>query len=156
MNVAFRPRRSMRSETAQLAFVAAFTLALASAFPYGALAPERSRERPARPARAGCAIVVLSEEEESKALAAARSSWSVGSDGVKRLRIELFEDLPEACQGPVADAAWRMRRERCAAGPYEPDDAQTDMRAPAPAILEPPKEKPSGIAFPREEMLRIE
>ena len=156
MSPSFRPRRSMRSEFVQLALVALFAVSVACVFPYAALSPAVRGAESQPQARASCAIVRLTEEEESGALAAARSAWHVNAEGVKRLRIELFEDLPESFQGPVADIAARTRVVRGEEGPYAPDGVPTDMRAAPAARMEPPAGESAPAAFPRDEMLKLE
>ena len=150
-----RPRRRMGSELLPLAAAAAIQFAVVLAvnpFLHGtAAAAGRHEVRP----RAACALVELSEEEEAKAVAASRSAWHVDSDGVKRLRIEMFEALPEAHYGPVSDAVVSPSAARGRRGGYDAMAIPTDLRSPPPAALPAETDAPRP-AFSRDSMLSID
>ena len=153
----YRSRRSVRSEILPIAVVLAIPLLLAWIFPYSALSPlARQTDGAMGPTRPFYAIVALNADEEAMALAAARTAWHVNSEGVKRLRIEMFaDDLPEDASGPVVEIDQRTRARGSNAIPYKPVFLPSDFRAPAPVVLPKPENPPKPQPFPKEELLKL-
>ena len=153
----YKPQRRLKSELLPLAIVVSLPLALAAVFPYGVLVPSGRRPpAPSSDAPATCAIVNLTEAEERQALAAARSSWNVNADGVKRLRIELFEDLPDEPMGAVIDVDARSRPPAGGDIGYEPSLLPSSLQAPAPTVLEAVPGEARPAAFPKSDMLKLD
>ena len=154
----FRPRRSMRIEVGQLLAALALPAAILHAFPYKALAPASAAPAPAERRRAACAFVNLDGEEERRIMAAAKSSWQVSADGVRRPTLEMFaEEIPEAALGPVGDMSIRTRTFRSAPRPKRQFAPPTDLRAPSPAEIAPDEvEAAPRTAFGRDDLLRLD
>ena len=153
----FGPRRRLRSEVLPISMVLAIPLALAWVFPYSALSPVPKDLGGIRTDRTFYAFVDLDEDEEARAMAAARTAWHVNSEGVKKLRIEMFaDDLPDDASGVVVDVDQRTRVSRGSAIPYEPTELPSDLRAPAPTVLDKPEPPVKPQPFPREEMLKLD
>ena len=154
----FRPRRSMRIEVGQLVAALAMPVAILHAFPYKALAPAAPAAAPAGRSRATCAFVSLDAEEERRIMAAAKSSWQVSADGVRRQALEMFvEEIPEAALEPVGDMSIRTRAFRGAPRPDRPFAPPTDLRAPSPAEIAPDEvEAVPRTAFGRDDLLRLD
>ena len=154
----FRPRRSVRIEVAQLIAALALPAAILHAFPYKALAPASASAAPAGRSRATCAFVSLDAEEERRIMAAAKSSWQVNADGVRRPTIEMFvEEIPDAALDPVGDMSIRTRTFRGAPRPKRPFAPPTDLRAASPAEIAPDEvEVAPRSAFGREDLLRLD
>jgi len=154
----YRPRRSLRIEIGQLAAALALPAAIFYTFPYKALAPSARVAAAAGPRRSACAFVTLGQDQERRILAASRSAWQISTEGVRRLRLDMFaEEIPAATLDPVADIAIRTRVARSAPLPDIPAVIPTDMRAPAPDSIAPAKGGGApAMAFPKEEMLRLE
>ena len=153
----YRSRRSVRSEILPIAVVLAIPLVLVWIFPYAALSPLAKQETSGTgQARPFCAIVELNAEEEAMALAAARTAWHVNSEGVKRLRIEMFaDDLPDDASGPVVEIDQRTRTRGGRVIPYKPVFLPSDFRAPEPVVLAKPEAPAKPQPFPKEEMLKL-
>ena len=151
---AIRSARRLRSEFFPLSIAFATSLILAAVFPYGALSPLAPSSGTAGVAEASCAFVSLTDDEMSKALAAARTSWHVNSDSLAGQRLEMFEELPEAVQGAVVDIDMGNAPRRGQPPGYKADAVPTDMRAPLPPAL--PSVPPSAPkpAFSREDLLK--
>jgi len=155
----YRPRRSLRIEIGQLAAALALPAAIFYTFPYKALAPSaRAAADAVGPRRSTCAFVTLAQDEEKSVLAASKSAWQISTEGVRRLRLDMFaEEIPEAVIDPVADISIRTRIDRSAPLPEISVMIPTDMRAPQPESIAPAKgEDAPSMAFPKEEMLRLE
>ena len=153
----FRPRRRLRSEVLPISVVLAIPLALVWIFPYSALSPVARNSDGLRADKTLYAFVELDEEEEASAMAAARTAWHVNSEGVKKLRIEMFaDDLPDDASGVVMDVDQRTRISRGSAIHYEPMELPSDLRAPAPTVLSKPAPSVTPQPFPREEMLKLD
>lgn len=153
----FCPRRRLRSEIAQLVTVVVAPVALAMVFPYRALSvspdisvvPERSRPF--------CAFIDLDSDSEAEAMSAARTAWHVNSEGVKRLRIEMFaDDLPEGTPGPVVTVDQRTRFGHDGAMRYASEALPSDLRAAPPEKLSRQEgESVPQPAFMRDELLKL-
>jgi len=154
----YRPRRSLRIEIGQLAAALALPVAIFYTFPYKALAPSARSAKAAAPRRSSCAFVTLGQDEERRILAASKSAWQVSTEGVRRLRLDMFaEEIPAATLDPVADIAIRTRVGRSAPMPRASAMIPTDMRAPVPDTIAPARGEDSpAMAFPKEDMLRLE
>lgn len=151
-----RPSRRLRYEIYSLAAVLSFPVAMALAFPYGAVSFSAS-EPPARP-EARCAFVSLSDEDESSALAAARAAWKVSAEGVRSMRLDLSVDsAPEDPVTSVSEIGDRARCRRYASVGFDAPALPPTLAAPAPAAIAPePEPEDAGLAFPRREMLKAE
>jgi len=151
-----RPLRSLRHEAISLLEVAVIPVAIAFVFPYEAVgfhADKRNQE-----SGPSCAFVVLSEEEERVALAAARTSWQVGAKGVQRLRTDISSgELPPA---PIRLVMPTRPKRGTSAAPaeYAPNMLPPTVAAPPPAAIAPDAvpDHASKQAFSREELLRID
>lgn len=151
-----RPLRSLRHEAISLLEVAVIPVAIAFVFPYEAVgfhADKRNQE-----SGPSCAFVVLSEEEERVALAAARTSWQVGAKGVQRLRTDISSgELPPA---PIRLVMPTRPKRGTSAAPaeYTPNMLPPTVAAPPPAAIAPDAvpDHASKQAFSREELLRID
>lgn len=153
----FRPRRRLRSEVPPISIVLAIPLVLVWVFPYSALSPVPMVSAGLKPDKTLYAFVELDEGEEAKAMAAARTAWHVNSEGVKKLRIEMFaDDLPDDAAGVVVDVGQRTRISRGSVIPYEPTEFPSDLRAPAPIVFDKPAPPVKPQPFPREEMLKLD
>ena len=151
-----RPLRSLRHEAISLLEIAVIPVAIAFVFPYEAVgfrAEKRNQE-----SRPPCAFVVLSEEEERVALAAARTSWQVGAKGVKGLRTDISSgELPPVPLRLVMPTR-PMRGESAALAEYAPNMLPPTVAAPPPAAIAPDAvaDPASKQAFSREELLKID
>ena len=149
-----RPLRSLRHEAILLFEIAVIPIAIAFVFPYEAVgfrAEKRVREN-----RSSFAFVVLSEEEERVALAAARTSWQVGAKGVKGLRTDISSgELPPAPIRLVMPTRPK-RVEVFAPVEYTPNALPPTVAAPAPAAIAPEAAAAQKQAFSREELLKID
>ena len=151
-----RPLRSLRHEAISLLEVAVIPVAIAFVFPYEAVgfhADKRNQE-----SGPSCAFVVLSEEEERVALAAARTSWQVGAKGVQRLRTDISSgELPPA---PIRLVMPTRPKRGTSAAPaeYAPNMLPPTVAAPPPAAIAPDAvpDHASKQAFSREELLKID
>ena len=150
------PLRSLRHEAILLLEIAVIPVAVAFVFPYEAVGfRAEKRERGSRPS---FAFVVLSEDEERVALAAARTSWQVGAKGVKGLRTDISSgELPPAPIRLVMPTRPK-RVEVFAPVEYTPNALPPTVAAPAPAAIAPevepdPDEK---RVFSKEELLKID
>lgn len=153
----FRPRRRLRSELLPISIVLAIPIALVWIFPYSALSPVPRNSDGIRADKTLYAFVALDENEEALAMTAARTAWHVNSEGVKKLRIEMFaDDLPDDASGVVVGVDQRVRFSRCGGIPYEPTELPSDLRATAPAVLAKPKPSVKLEPFPMEEMLKLD
>ena len=133
--------RSLRHEAILLFEIAVIPIAIAFVFPYEAVGfRAEKREQQKRPS---FAFVVLSEEEERVALAAARTSWQVGAKGVKGLRTDISSgELPPAPIRLVMPTRPK-RDEVFAPVEYTPNALPPTVAAPAPAAIAPPPPPPS-------------
>ena len=146
--------RSLRHEAILLFEIAVIPVAIAFVFPYEAVGfRAEKREQGSRPS---FAFVVLSEEEERVALAAARTSWQVGAKGVKGLRTDISSgELPPAPIRLVMPTRPK-RDEVFAPVEYTPNALPPTVAAPAPAAISPEAAAAQKQAFSREELLKID
>jgi hypothetical protein len=146
--------RSLRHEAILLFEIAVIPVAIAFVFPYEAVGfRAEKREQQKRPS---FAFVVLSEEEERVALAAARTSWQVGAKGVKGLRTDISSgELPPAPIRLVMPTRPK-RDEVFAPVEYTPNALPPTVAAPAPAAISPEAAAAQKQAFSREELLKID
>lgn len=150
------PLRSLRHEAILLLEIAVIPVAVAFVFPYEAVGfRAEKRERGSRPS---FAFVVLSEDEERVALAAARTSWQVGAKGVKGLRTDISSgELPPAPIRLVMPTRPK-RVEVFAPVEYTPNALPPTVAAPAPAAIAPEVESDPDAkrVFSKEELLKID
>ena len=153
-----KPRRRLRNEILPLFGVLATPLLLAWIFPYSALSPATSQSASDGGAPATTfSFVELTKEEEARAIAAARTAWHINSEDVRSLRIEMFaDDLPMKAYRPVAGVEDRTRTAHDGDLPYVPAYLPSDLRAGSPVVLENPEPPVKPVAFPREEMLKLD
>ena len=154
-----RPRslRALRHEAISLLEIAVVPVVIAFAFPYEAVG-FHAAERTASHRRPSCAFVILSEEEERVALAAARTSWQVGAKGVQRLRTDISSgELPPA---PIRLVMPTRPKRGTSAAPaeYAPNMLPPTVAAPPPAAIAPDavSDHASKQAFSKEELLKID
>ena len=151
-----RPMRSLRHEVLALFDIAVVPVMIALAFPYEAVGFRAETHKPAR--RTSCAFVVLSEEEERGALAAARTSWQVGVKGVKGLRTDISSgELPPVPIRPVMPK--RLNGGTSAAlAEYAPNVLPPSVAAPDPETIAPDvaDKQEDKRTFSREELLKID
>ena len=149
-----RPLRSLRHEAILLFEIAVIPIAIAFVFPYEAVGFRAEKRE--RGSRTSFAFVVLSEDEERVALAAARTSWQVGAKGVKRLRTDISSgELPPAPIRLVMPTRPK-RVEVFAPVEYTPNALPPTVAAPAPAAISPEAAGAQKQAFSREELLKID
>ena len=149
-----RPLRSLRHEAILLFEIAVIPIAIAFVFPYEAVGFRAEKRE--RGSRTSFAFVVLSEDEERVALAAARTSWQVGAKGVKRLRTDISSgELPPAPIRLVMPTRPK-RDEVFAPVEYTPNALPPTVAAPAPAAIAPEAAGAQKQAFSREELLKID
>lgn len=153
-----KPRRRLRSDMLPILGVLAMPFLLAWIFPYAALSPVANAPASyATTRRTTCSFVELSKEDETKAIGAARTAWHVNAEDVRRLRIEMFaDDLPKNETEPVIDVSQRTRIARTSVIPYKPVDLPSDLRAAPPIVFEKLAPPVKPVAFPREEMLKLD
>ena len=148
--------RSLRHEAILLLEIAVIPVVIAFVFPYEAVGfHAEKREQESRPS---FAFVVLSEEEERVALAAARTSWQVGAKGVKGLRTDISSgELPPAPIRLVMPTRPK-RDEVFAPVEYTPNALPPTVAAPAPAAIVPEVEPDPDAkrVFSKEELLKID
>ena len=148
--------RSLRHEVILLFEIAVIPVAIAFVFPYEAVGfRAEKREQQKRPS---FAFVVLSDEEERVALAAARTSWQVGAKGVKGLRTDISSgELPPAPIRLVMPTRPK-RDEVFAPVEYMPNALPPTVAAPAPAAIAPEVEPDPDVkrVFSKEELLKID
>ena len=148
--------RSLKHEAVLLFEIAVIPVAIAFVFPYEAVGfRAEKREHENRPS---FAFVVLSEEEERVALAAARTSWQVGAKGVKGLRTDISSgELPPAPIRLVMPTRPK-RDEVFAPVEYTPNALPPTVAAPAPAAIAPEVEPDPDAkrVFSKEELLKID
>ena len=151
-----RPLRSLRHEAISLLEIAIIPAAIAFVFPYEAVGfRAEKREQGSGPS---CSFVVLSEEEERVALAAARTSWQVGAKGVKGLRTDISSgELPPEPIRPVMPTRPK-RDEGFTPVEYMPNALPPSVAAPAPATIAPEaaEETEAKQPFSKEELLKID
>ena len=151
------PLRALRHEAISLLEIAVVPVAIALAFPYKAVgfrAAERAASR-----SPSCAFVVLSEEEERVALAAARTSWQVGANGVKGLRTDISSgELPPEPVCPVMPSR-PVRGKSAARAAYAPNVLPPTVAAGAPEAIAPDAEAGKAEAkkaFSKKDLLKID
>lgn len=150
-----RPLRSLRHEAISLLEIAVIPAAIAFVFPYEAVGfRAEKRDQESRPS---CAFIVLSEEEERVALAAARTSWQVGAKGVKGLRTDISSgELPPAPIRLVMPT--RPKRDEISAPvEYTPNTLPPTVAAPAPATIAPDEDMGAETKqqFSKEDLLKL-
>ena len=134
--------------------IAVIPVAVAFVFPYEAVGFRAEKRE--RGSRTSFAFVVLSEDEERVALAAARTSWQVGAKGVKGLRTDISSgELPPAPIRLVMPTRPK-RDEVFAPVEYMPNALPPTVAAPAPAAIAPEEVVEQKQAFSREELLKID
>jgi len=151
-----RPLCSLRHEAISLLEIAVIPVAIAFVFPYEAVGFRA--EKRAQESRPSCAFVVLSEEEERVALAAARTSWQVGAKGVKGLRPDISSgELPPVPLRLVMPTR-PMRDTSAAPVEYTPNMLPPTVAAPPPATIAPDAaaDPVAKQAFSKEELLKID
>ena len=153
----YRPRRrSLRSELLPLAAVLSLAFAMYVVVPHAAVVFSPKAAAP-RPSTSACAWISLSPEEEAKALSVARSAWQVDPASVRRLRARLLtSNLPLETQLPVLRVADRLRTDSRRDVGYAPSVLPPTLAAPAARAI--PMAASSGplLAFPREELLKLD
>ena len=149
-----RPLRSLKHEAISLLEIAVIPAAIAFVFPYEAVGFRAEKREPE--SRSSCSFVVLSEEEERVALAAARTSWQVGAKGVRGLRTDISSgELPPAPIRLVMPTRPK-RDEVFTPVEYTPNALPPTVAAPAPATIAPEEALEQKRAFSREELLKID
>ena len=149
-----RPLRSLKHEAISLLEIAVIPAAIAFVFPYEAVGFRSEKREPE--SRSSCSFVVLSEEEERVALAAARTSWQVGAKGVRGLRTDISSgELPPAPIRLVMPTRPK-RDEVFTPVEYTPNALPPTVAAPAPATIAPEEALEQKRAFSREELLKID
>ncbi len=151
-----RPLRSLRHEAISLIEIAVVPVAIAFVFPYEAVGFRA--EKRAQESTPSCSFVVLSEEEERVALAAARTSWQVGSKGVQGLRTDISSgELPPVPLRLVMPTR-PMRGASAESAEYAPNMLPPTVAAPPPAAIAPDAaaDHAAKQAFSREELLKID
>ena len=149
-----RPLRSLKHEAISLLEIAVIPAAIAFVFPYEAVGFRAEKREPE--SRSSCSFVVLSEEEERVALAAARTSWQVGAKGVRGLRTDISSgELPPAPIRLVMPTRSK-RDEVFTPVEYTPNALPPTVAAPAPAKIAPEEALEQKRAFSREELLKID
>lgn len=151
-----RPLRSLRHEAISLLEIAVIPAAIAFVFPYEAVGFRAEKREPE--SRPSFAFVVLSEEEERVALAAARTSWQVDAKGVKGLRTDISSgELPPAPIRLVMPTR-PMRGTSAAPAEYAPNMLPPTVAAPPPTAIAPDAvaDPAAKQAFSKEELLKID
>lgn len=158
MSGRFRPRpaRHLRYEAYSLASILAIPVALALSFPRSAVA--FSAAEGALPGEATCAFATLSEDDEREALAAARAAWKVSAEDVRSVRLDLsIDSVPEDAATSVSTIAERGRIAPAASVSLDEPALPPTLAAPPPAqIAADPGSGEDGVAFSRDELLRID
>lgn len=146
--------KSISGELATLATVLAVPMAICLVFPYEALHFKASSGR--SEAGPSLAIVQLSSAEERKAIRVARMSLRGDDESVRRLHADIYlEELPEDPVSSVLSVEERHLAApppvvECGLMPFLPSQA-----APPPARIAPGEASGADLAFPRQEMLRL-
>lgn len=154
----YRLGGNWKADLISISLLALLLLALFLQFPLHAIFFQPSLDHKRHADAAGCdfAFVILTDEEESAALTAARASWQVSSENVRRLRAELLSpDLPAMPADPVLPISARESRFEVP----EPTFALSVIpvshaAAPMPKINAPTDKEPN-YAFSRDEMIAI-
>jgi len=150
-----RPLRSLRHEAISLLEIAVIPAAIAFVFPYDAVGFRAEKcEQECNPS---CSFVVLSEEEERVALAAARTAWQVDAKGVKWMKPESGPgELPSM---PVVFVIPErpVRGTSAAPAEYTPNSLPPTVAAPAPAIIAPDEDMSAEAKqpFSKEDLLKL-
>ena len=151
-----RPLRSLRHEAISLLELAIIPAAIAFAFPYEAVGFRADVHESGR--KPSCAFVILTDEEERVALAAARTAWQVDAKGVKWMKPESGPgELPPM---PVVFVIPErpVRGTSAAPAEYAPNMLPPTVAAPPPAAIAPDavSDHASKQAFSKEELLKID
>ena len=139
----------------RLAVVLIMPLAIAGVLPYGAV--EFAARAPGPAPDASCAFVTLTAEEETLALAEARTAWQVGVEEMSSLHASLAaETLPDEIPEPVMRAPAAAAAAPGVVGYVQPAVPFT-LAAPAPRVISQTPEDPDAQQpFPRRSLLEIE
>jgi len=144
--------RSVGSEFLSVATVLSIPLGIVLVFPFGAFG-FKATEEVRHPVRT--AFVTLTPEAERLAERAVRASWQGKADGARRLRADLLSaELPQDARLSVLSARDRSRPPsllpvRCEWTLFLPS-----QKAPPPVPIAPEKTS-EPLAFPREELLKL-
>lgn len=150
-----RPKRPLRYELYSLVAVLSVPVALLLAFPRAAVGFKAAPDVPRHPA--GCAFVVLSEEEEQTALSNARAAWKVNAEGVRSLRADLsVEAMPDEAPHAVMSLDERTRAPQAKPLAYGISPMPPSLAAPRPVRISAPTDADEGLAFPRKQLLNID
>ena len=153
-----RPRRSMRNELLSLGMVMALPAAVVAVFPKEPFSFVPAPDAPGA-GEAACAFVSLGAEEEAAALANARMAWRVGAEGVRSMGFDLMdlESMQEEPARAVAEVSDRTRPAPPRAPAFDPAPLPPTLAAPPPSKIEPDgAADDDGVAFPRQELLRLD
>ena len=140
-----------------VAGVLALPAAVVAVFPFGALSFRAAPASTARPA--AVAFVRLTDEEETAALRAAKTSWSSEAGAVRHLRADLhFGNLPERANEPAIHIEDRLRRPppRPYAPPTSPFLPSQAAAAPAKLPAAEGDEPAAPLPFPRKDLLKMD
>lgn len=147
--------RSFRSVIASAFAVLGLPAAIIASFPFSAVAFRAKPDQP--PKRPFAAFVKLSAAEESAAMRAAKSSWSSGADGVKKIHAELyFGRLPVSRNEPALEIGERAATPAALVSGTWPPPYLPSQAAPAPVKITPESENETPLPFPREELYKID
>ncbi len=151
-----RPRRLLRHELYSLASVLAIPIAFLVVFPTEAIAFRPSPDREAEPA--SCAFVTLSDDEIAQAVSDARAAWRVGTEGVRKLRVDLsVETMPEEPHSTVMSADEREPVPRATRLHYDAPPFPPTLAAPRPdRIAQERKSLDDALPFPRADLLKLD
>ncbi len=145
--------RSLRHEILSTASVLSIPLGIVLAFPSEAIR-FRASSVPARRA-AAAAFVSLTPEQQSEALAAAKTAWQSDASARPVLRLP-FGELPEEPQEPLLDIGTCARPAGSTTPlPYSPRGWEPSLRSGAPRALTAEPAVDSAAAFSRDELLKL-
>lgn len=143
------------TEASRVVLVASVPAVLMSIFPYKAIGFRAEKRAETR--RTGmCRFVKLTAEEETDALNAARAAWATDASNLRRIRLELMgEELPDYGGGELLGyESPTERRERVR---FVPEMLPESLGAGEPAAIKAEEKQPEpALAFPREEMLKLQ
>lgn len=146
--------RSARAEIVSVLGVAAIVSAVALSYPYGAMDFRATVRTPAK--RFVAALVRLTPNEEREALKVVRTSWR-GDGGVRHMRADLFlSELPDDVSGrPVMPDLVRANSSPLPAAEVDWMPFLPSQRAAPPVRIAPADTADDLLAFPRNELLKI-
>jgi len=144
--------RSFASELLSAAVVLTVPTCIVAVFPFDAL-EFRASEGVTQPVRN--AFVRLTPESERLALRSARTSWQEKGVGVRRLQTDIFRvELPEEEPMSVLSVRDRSRPPGMSRIACERTAFLPSLKAPPPILIKSGK-MPEALAFPREELLKM-